>query len=94
MHNVVGMQDDESVEDASQDGSCILLLILTSLLDLIEELLTIQMFNDQVNIVVRFKDLVKLQHVWVPDLSKQIDLVVQAKHTLDIIFEHSFLDCL
>ena len=92
MHNVVRMQHNESIKDASQNSCCILLLVLTTLLDLIEELLAIQVFNDQVNVVVRLEDLVELQHVWVPNLSEEIDLVVQAQDALDVILKHRFLD--
>ena len=68
MHYVIGVEHNKSVQDAPEDGGCILLLILSSLLDLIEEFLAVQVLDDQVDVVVRLKDLVELQDIRVPYL--------------------------
>lgn len=92
MDNVVGMQYNECIKDAPQNRGSVLLLVLATLLDLVEELLAIQMFDDQVNVVVRLEDLIELEHIWVADLSEEVDLVVQAEHALNIVLEHRFLN--
>ena len=48
------------------------------------------------NIVIRLKDFIQLQHIWMPDLAKEIDLIMQAEDTLDVVIEHFFayrLEC-
>jgi len=94
MDNVVRVQHDQGVKDASENCSRILLLVLASLLDLVEELLAIQMLYDQMDVVIGLKDLVELEDVGVPDLSEQVYLIMKAQNALNIVFKHCLLNCL
>ena len=69
MHDVVRVQNHESVQDAPQDGGRILLRVVPSLLDLVKELLAIEMLQNQVDIVVRLENLIKLQDIGVTNFS-------------------------
>lgn len=88
MHDVIGVEHHKSIENAANDCCGVLFLILASLLDLVKQFLTLKILNDQVDVTLRFKYLIQLQHVGMPNLAQQRYLVVQAKCTLHIVFVH------
>ena len=92
MDDVIRVQHYQRVENASDDASSVLLLVLASLLDLVEQLFAVEILDHEVDVLVRLEDLVQLQDVRMPNLSEQTNLVVKAKSRLDIALEHVLVD--
>ena len=85
------MQYDQGIEDAPQNGSRILFSVVATFFDLVKQLFAIEMFQNQMNIVVRFEDFVELEDVWVPNLPQQANLIMQAKDGFDVVLEHRLI---
>lgn len=92
MNNLVRMQHHESIQNASEYSGSIHFPILTSLLDLVKQLFSIEMLQYQMNICFWLKYLVKLKHIRMPNLPEQRYLVMYPHHTFYIVFEHRFID--
>jgi len=52
MHDLVRVQDDQGVEDAPEDHRSILFTVVTSLLNLVEQLLSIEVLENKMDVVV------------------------------------------
>jgi len=94
VHDIIAVQNYKCIQHALQYDGRIFFLIVSPFLDLVEKLFSVEVFEDQVDVVVRLKYLVQLKHVGVPDLAQEIDFVVQTQHRLDVVFEHLLADCL
>ena len=93
MNDMVWMQNHQGVQDAPQNASCIGLSINSSFFDLIKKLFAVEVLKDQVNVEIWLEYFVQLQNVRMTYLSKQGDLIVNAEHTFDVVFEHLLLNC-
>jgi len=58
MNNVIGMEYNQSVQNASKNHGSILFFEITSFLDLVKKFLPIQMLQNQMNVIIGFKDLI------------------------------------
>ena len=85
------MQNYKSIQYTSQDSRRISFIIVATFFNLVEKLFSIEMLQNQMNIVVRLKYFIQLKYIWVPDLSQKVNFVVQAQNTFKIIFKHSFI---
>ena len=93
MDNLIGMQDYQSIEYAPKYSGRILLSVLPSLLNLVKQLFTIQMFQDQMNVGLRLKYLIELQHIRMSNFPEQTNLIMNAHHTFNIVLKHCLIDC-
>ena len=68
MHNVLWVHDDKSLDDASHDNGGIPFIVGPIHLDPFEKFASIQMFQDDMHIVVRLIDFMQLDDVFMVEL--------------------------
>lgn len=88
------MKDHQCIEYASDDCCGVFLLILSLLFNLVEQFFAVEMLYDQVDVVVRLKDFIELEDIWVADLPQQIDFIMKSKNRFNILIKHLFLNSL
>ena len=93
MNDLIWVKNNKCIQDCLQYGCSIFFSVDASLFNLVKELLPIKMLQNQMDVIVWFEYLIKLQHIWMPNFPQQVYFIMQPKNAFDIVFEHCFIYC-
>lgn len=93
MNDMIWVKNNERIQDCLQYGCSIFFSVDASLFNLVKELLSIKMLQNQMDVIIWFEYLVELQHIRMSNFPQQVDFIMQPKNAFDVVFEHCFIYC-